>query len=293
MTQINIDIFSLVLSNLDAFECSIFSTTSKESLKLVKDKYCSIYDTASDLKILPSNIYEMIHKSDFTLYTFHKLLTNEISVNIIKNISNDKICATVKLFQIINIQTLSQKTENFIKKNIWIYFEKLYLLRHSEEYLNNKIMIYIYTLRVTDLYWYRSNINPFFLMENMILLLRNEYNKTKFCNFDDWFDNKIQNTISTCSYMINIANVSKNIITKWYCTLVLYNYIIYVIKNNYYNDDIKSSFHFFADRMKLFKDNMNTLKNKNVYFKKEIFETFDDFQEIYNNRIMTKLLQTI
>lgn len=294
MTQINYDIFYSVLSILDAKQCMIFSITSKEYNKLVKDKYYNIYHKAKDIQISSSKIFNIIHLSELTLQHFNRLLENDISKNIIQNESKynsiEKLNNTIELFKILNITATSEKIKNYIKDNICSYFENLYISRHSEEYLNNKIMIHIYALRVTDLFWYKSNINQFFLMENMILLLRKEYDKTKFDNFNDWYDNNLQNTISTCSYIINIVNITKNMVTKMYCNLVLYNYIIYVIKNKYYNDNIKMSFHFFIDRIKLFKDSINTINNKKLYFKKKILETFDEFEEIYKKDI---LVQTI
>lgn len=289
MTQMNSDIYLLVLSKLDPIQCSLFSMTSKSSLKMVKDVYCNIYYVANVFGISPSVMFHMIQKSDFTLQLFCNLIANNIVrqpviCNISKNSSDENINATIELFKILNSIALSDKMEYYIRNNICLYFEKLYILRHYETYINNNLIVYIYSLRVTDLFWYKSNINPFFLMENMLLLLRKEFHKMKTCNFEDWYDNKTENVITTFSYMINIMNVSNNMITKMYCVLILYDYITYVLKTKSCYDNYKFSLPFFIYRIQFLKNILNTMDENKIHFKNEILVKFDIFEELYKKR---------
>lgn len=291
MTQINSDIYLSVLPELDPFQCTLFSMTSKASLKMVKDTYCNIFYLANVLEISPAIIFHMIQKSEFTLKLFcnlliYDILQQRVICNVSKNSSNENINATIELFKILNTIALSPRMESYIRNNICLYFEKLYISRHCKTYINNNLMVYIYCLRVTDLFWYKSNINPFFLMENMILLLRKEYNNIKTCEFDEWYDNKTQNTISTFSYIIHIINTTNNMVTKMYCVLILYDYVTYVLKTKYYNDDYRFSFLFFMYRMQFIKNTLNTMDESKIFFKKEILETFNSFEELYHTEIM-------
>lgn len=285
MIEINLDIYSLILLYLNSFECSIFSITSKDCLKLVKTKYHNIYHIANILNIFPSKIFNMIHKSEFSLKSFYILLSNDISQNVVYQLSetnpNEKINYTIELFKIATMLASSSRIENHIKYNLCSYFEKLYIKKHSKIYYNNNLIIYIYSLRVTNSYWNKSNINIFFLMENMLLLLRNEYEHVQLSNFDYWFDNNIQNTICTFNYMIQIMNSTHNMVIKLYSIMILYQYIIYIIKNKYYNDDIYSncSINSFIHRIPLLKNTINV--SNSLHFKTQILETFDTFCEIY------------
>lgn len=257
------------------------------------------------------NLISTIHKSSFTLNGFFAMydnVNNDVKADdsfphIYPNpigysgrtsryeLSEICIDATFELFKILmscTMYRLKFQFRNYITTRMVKYFKNVFSMRHRNRKDICREIFFTFIQNRDELSWHTSNINLYYMYENMNLLYyakRSYTLKKNIETFDDGFIEMTHyNHVNTLTMFINLFTYLPTTELKIYMMYKIFKYIKVILMNR---SDVEMTDNFRLDKF------IRVIKEKIKEFKMDLTKEHRSLIPYYLRNIMFDLLKSV